>query len=171
MDSYIPQRVKTLSIFKHSRNLFQHPSKKNNFLQTTPHPSKKKKTNQVFLRKFINFTPVNFNHSTRPQGWKNRRGRELLVDRKRRVSRVRATPPSSAAGRINFVPWRDNSRPRVDALTRVKISPRSTPLAETRASSRRDAPFVVVLVPEKKKTRRLVKEKKEHFSIWYVFFF
>lgn len=114
---------------------------------------------------------VNFNHSTRPQGWKNRRGRELLVDRKRRVSRVRATPPSSAAGRINFVPWRDNSRPRVDALTRVKISPRSTPLAETRASSRRDDPFVVVLVPEKKKMRRLVKEKKEHFSIWYVFFF
>lgn len=51
MDSYIPQRVKTLSIFKHSRNLFQHPSKKNNFLQTTPHPNKKKKNESSFSSK------------------------------------------------------------------------------------------------------------------------
>lgn len=55
MDSYIPQRVKTLSIFKHSRNLFQHPSKKNNFLQTTPHPNKKKKNESSFSSKIHQF--------------------------------------------------------------------------------------------------------------------
>ena len=92
------------------------------------------------------------------------------MDRKRRVSRVRASFPSpSAAGRINFAPWRDNSRPRVDALTRVKISPRSTPLAETRASQPPRRP----IRPRKKENAAAKKKKDNHSSIrldTYLFF-
>lgn len=145
---------------KHSRIFF------NILRQTTsvssnnlPSQQIKKKTIKFFFE-IHQFHSVNFNHSTLLSSTGMEKSARNSSWTGSGASRACAhpSPPSSAAGKINFVPWRDNSRPRVDALTRVKISPRSTPLAETRAFRRRDAPFVVV--PEKKKIK-----KKTHSSI------